>query len=102
MEANLVQRTVFEVMQADPSPLTQDGGYEIHPELKGTTFYFWNAERLGRGTPGQVYLTVDGGAKEPWTTRLVNRTTGKVYPSFSVAKDTLIKEASELAGGLNG
>ena len=102
MERNLVQRADFEVILADPSPLIQDGGYEIHPKLKGITFYFWNAARLNRGTPGQVYLTVDGGAKEPWTTKLVNRTTGIIYDSFSVAKNTLREEAKKLAGGLNG
>jgi len=80
---------------AGPEPFfTQDGGWEIHPWLKGITFKFWNASDLNRGSKGQVFVNYEGDSeKAPWAHAL----TGRVYDSFETAKVDLRNRASEYA-----
>lgn len=72
--------------------LTQDGGKEIHPDLRGITFQFF----VGAGGVGVNYA--GEAPKAPWSAEL----TGHVFEDFSVAKEWLIRRAAELAGAGSG
>src|SRR3989344_3902272 len=62
--------------------ITQDGAYEIHPNLQGITFNFW----ISPDKTGRCAINFSGNAeKAPWSHEL----TGKVFNNFSEAKGWL-------------
>lgn len=74
-----------------PAPfITQDGGWEIHPLLKGITFCFWVAP----GSP-ECWVNFEGAAGDaPWASQL---TGFKATDGFGEAKGFLRDQAWKLA-----
>ena len=82
-----VHENVTGISGPEPS-LKQDGGAEIHPNLKGITFNFWVAQ------DGRCGVNFSGDApRAPWATNL----NGKVFENASQAKGWLRQEAARLS-----
>lgn len=78
-------------LQKHAPDIEQDGGHEIHPDLKGITFNFWMSNKEGING---VAVNYSGNAENaPWAYHL----TGKVFQDFTVAKKWLREEATRLS-----
>lgn len=87
----MINMPMIKCVESSVRPLAvQDGGWEIHPLLRGITFKFWRASDLNRGSEKQVFVNYEGDSeKAPWAYAL----TGGVYNSFGEAKGALRKGA---------
>lgn len=68
----------------------QDGGWEIHSDLEGILFHFWNRPD-GEGGVGVTYT--GKAEKAPWAYQLA----GRKFESVGDAKQWLRQEASRLS-----